>query len=76
MTVVKATAKGQVVIPAEVRKKYNIVKGTKVKVEDRDGEIVVKPLLADAVREARGLYKSGKSALKALAEDRQKEAQD
>jgi AbrB family looped-hinge helix DNA binding protein len=74
MTIVKATVKGQVVIPANLRIKYHITKGTKVKVIDRDGEIVIKPLLKDPVKEARGIFKGGKSALRTLLSERLKEA--
>lgn len=74
MTIVKTTAKGQVVIPIEVRKKYSIVKGTKVRIEEKNGEIVIKPLLTNPIKEAKGLFKAGNSALKALIEDRQGEA--
>jgi AbrB family looped-hinge helix DNA binding protein len=74
MAIVKATAKGQIVIPAKLRKKYHIIKGTKVKIEERNGEIVVKPLLANPIRDACGLFKRGKSALEALLSDRKEEA--
>ncbi|MEW6188571.1 MAG: AbrB/MazE/SpoVT family DNA-binding domain-containing protein [Actinomycetota bacterium] len=74
MAIVKATAKGQIVIPANLRKKYNIIKGTKVKIEDRNGEIVVKPLLRNPIRDARGMFQGGKSALKVLLSDRKEEA--
>jgi len=76
MTIVRTTAKGQVVIPVEVRKKYHIVKGTKVKIEEKNGEIVIKPLLANPVKEAKGLFKAGNSALKVLIKDRQSEAKE
>jgi len=45
MSIVKATIKGQVVIPAEIRRKYHITKGTKVIIIDKDGEIILKPFL-------------------------------
>ena len=70
MAIVKTTIKGQVVIPAEIRKKYHINPGTEVVIIDRDGEILLKPLLKDPVKEARGSYKGGDSALKALLKDR------
>lgn len=74
MSIVKATAKGQVVIPANIREKYHISKGTKVKIEDKNGQIIVKPLLNDPVKNARGIFEGGKSALKFLLEDRAEEA--
>lgn len=74
MTIVRTTIKGQVVIPAEIRKKYHISKGTRVIVFDKDGDIILKPLLKEPVKEARGRFRIGASALKALVEDRKEEA--
>lgn len=74
MTVVRTTIKGQVVIPAGIRKKYHISKGTKLVVFDKDGEIILKLLLKEPVKEARGRFRTGASALKALIEDRKEEA--
>ncbi|MBI3398869.1 MAG: AbrB/MazE/SpoVT family DNA-binding domain-containing protein [Deltaproteobacteria bacterium] len=74
MTIVRTTIKGQVVIPAEIRKKYHISKGTRVIVLDKDGDIILKPLLKEPVKEARGRFRTGASALKALVEDRKEEA--
>ncbi|MEK6693629.1 MAG: AbrB/MazE/SpoVT family DNA-binding domain-containing protein [Nitrospirota bacterium] len=72
--VVKTTVKGQVVIPVEIRRKYHISRGTKVIIIDKDGEIILKPLLKNPVKEARGRFKQGHSALKSLIEDRKEEA--
>ncbi|MBI5234398.1 MAG: AbrB/MazE/SpoVT family DNA-binding domain-containing protein [Deltaproteobacteria bacterium] len=74
MTIVKATGKGQVIIPAEIRKKYNILKGTNVVILEREGEIIVKPAFREPVKEARGMFKKGASALKALMADRREES--
>jgi AbrB family looped-hinge helix DNA binding protein len=76
MPVVKATEKGQVVIPAEIRKKYHISKGTRVIILDKDGEIVMKPLFAEPVKEAKGIFKKGASALEVLIRDRREEAKN
>jgi AbrB family looped-hinge helix DNA binding protein len=38
------TTKGQIVIPSRIRRKYNIKKGTKLYVEERKDEIVLKPI--------------------------------
>jgi AbrB family looped-hinge helix DNA binding protein len=74
MEIVKTTIKGQVVIPAELRKKYGITRGTRVMVMEREGEIVLKPLLSNPIKEARGMFKGGESALKTLLADREEEA--
>jgi AbrB family looped-hinge helix DNA binding protein len=74
MIVTSATEKGQVVIPADIRKKHNIAKGTKVAIFERDNEIILKPLLKKPIKDARGLFKKGNSALKVLIQDRKEEA--
>jgi AbrB family looped-hinge helix DNA binding protein len=76
MTIVKATGKGQVVIPAKIRKRYHITKGTKVIIFDKDDQIILKPVLNDPVKEARGIFKKGASALKVLMDDRREDAKN
>lgn len=44
MVVVTVSSKGQVVIPQEVRKKLNLVKGTRVQIEVREGIVELRPL--------------------------------
>jgi len=74
MTIVTATEKGQVVIPADIRKKHRIVKGTKLAIFEKDDEIVIRLLFKEPVKEARGFFKEGKSALQTLVKDRREEA--
>jgi AbrB family looped-hinge helix DNA binding protein len=52
------TAKGNLVIPARLRRRYNIKKGTMVSfVEDR-GRIIVQPITREFIRGLRGAFKS------------------
>jgi len=44
MTTAVVTTKGQIVIPSPIRKHLNIKKGTMCHIEERGGEIVLKPL--------------------------------
>lgn len=74
MTIVTTTEKGQVVIPADIRKRHNIAKGTKLAIFEKDNEIVIRPLFREPVKDARGFFKKGKSALQALMNDRKEEA--
>jgi AbrB family looped-hinge helix DNA binding protein len=76
MTVSTATPKGQVVIPAELRRKYKIEAGTKVSIADGDGYIVVRPLGHVRAGESFGVLKrfTGRSTLKALKHERDREA--
>jgi AbrB family looped-hinge helix DNA binding protein len=75
MTISKATIKGQVIIPAQLRKKFNIQKGTRLAIMEGEGQvIVIKPLPDDPVAASRGMLKGKSSLTKALLKDRQEEA--
>ncbi|MCJ7545328.1 MAG: AbrB/MazE/SpoVT family DNA-binding domain-containing protein [Deltaproteobacteria bacterium] len=70
------TVKGQVVIPAKIRHRLGIKKGTKFYVEDREGEIILRPLNKEYFQKMSGILKGG-GLVKALeetrAEDRKRE---
>lgn len=73
--IARATIKGQVVIPAELRKKYNIKKGSKVNIYEGEGNvIIIKPLPEDPIEASKGMLKGKTSLLKALLKDREDEA--
>ena len=44
MTIVKATAKGQILIPAPIRKKRSIGKGTPLRISREGNRILVEPV--------------------------------
>lgn len=67
------TKKGQIVIPAKLRKKYGIEAGTTIHVKDEDGKIVLTPITREYIRSLRGIIKpkkGQKSALEMLEEER------
>ena len=70
MPIVRVSSKGQIVIPAQLRKKYKIDKGIQLNVLDGDGEIILRPILHDAVQQARGLFRGGVSSLQELVKER------
>ena len=76
MTLSTATPKGQIVIPAELRRKYNIEPGSKVSIADGDGCIIVRSLGHVRAGESYGALKrfAGRSTLKALRDERRREA--
>ena len=58
MAIARATIKGHVVIPAELRKKYKIKKGSRVSIcEGEGGIIIIKPLPEDPIGYAKGMLK-------------------
>jgi AbrB family looped-hinge helix DNA binding protein len=67
-----ATIKGQIVIPASLRRKYGIKNGTKIIVIDNGESITLKPVTEQYLKNLQGSLK-GKGALKVLVEERQKD---
>lgn len=76
MDVVKATVKGQILIPVSLRKKYQIERGTPLRVYDKRNRIIVEPVIGDPVEEGRGILKTKGKVLKALIRDRKREAKE
>ncbi len=70
MAIATISAKGWVVIPQEIRKRYGLKKGDKVHIIDYAGRIAIVPALKDPVRQARGMLRGGPSLTKALLEER------
>ena len=67
-----ATVKGQIVIPAMLRRKYGIKNGTKIIVTDVGNAIVLKPVTEQYLRILQGSLK-GKGGLKTLMDERRKD---
>ncbi|MCL4273435.1 MAG: AbrB/MazE/SpoVT family DNA-binding domain-containing protein [Anaerolineales bacterium] len=67
-----ATVKGQIVIPATLRRKYGIKDGTKIIITDIGDAIVLKPVTEQYLRNLQGSLK-GKGGLKVLLEERAKD---
>ena len=63
------TSKGQVVIPAELRKKYGITPGTRFEVLDDGNQIILRPITPEFIHSLRGYLKDA-GALKVLEEER------
>ena len=80
-TETRATEKGQIVIPAPLRKKYGIKKGTRIQIYEQGDQIVLNPLSPEVIRaklqKLRGIVKGGPSLTKELeaerARDKEKE---
>jgi len=66
------TERGQTVIPAEIRKRYKLKKGTKLVWLDNGKTITVIPIPDDPVEALRGSGK-GKGLLAKLLEERKKD---
>lgn len=70
MPTAKVSIKGWVVIPQEIRKRYDIRPGDTVHIVDYAGRITIVPAAKDPVSAARGMLKGGPSLSDALLEER------
>lgn len=67
------TTKGQMVIPARLRRRFGIKKGTVVALSEDDGKIILQPMTRDFIHRLRGSLKEGPSALGILLSERKRE---
>jgi len=70
MYTITVTQKGQVVIPAGLRKKLNIKKGTKLLVKEEENGIFMSPADTDNISKMRGALKSDESMTGYLLRER------
>ena len=70
MATVKTLSKGQVVIPADIRKKYHIEHGSELQILEYEGIIYLIPPVKDPVRAACGILPSKPSLSEKLLKER------
>lgn len=71
------TSKGQLVVPAKLRRRYGIKPGTKVCFVERENEILFQPVTKEYIRSVCGMLKSETPVthelLKVRARDKERE---
>ena len=67
------TTKVQLVIPARLRRRFGIKKGTMVTFVEDNGRIIVQPVTRDFIRSLRGSLKGEPSALRGLLDARKRD---
>lgn len=71
------SAKGWIVIPAPLRRRYHIEPGQEIRIVDYGGVLGLVPALEDPVREGRGILadrsSGGRPLTRALLEERRRE---
>ena len=70
---VTVSEKGWVVIPAELRKKYNLHPGAEVSIVDYGGVLALVPTLTKPVRQAAGMLKGRRSLTRTLLAEHRRE---
>ena len=68
------TTKGQIVIPAEARRKLGIREGTRIQIEldEKNRRLILTPITREYIRSLHGKYK-GLGLLETLMEDKKRE---
>jgi AbrB family looped-hinge helix DNA binding protein len=67
------STKGQLVIPAEMRKSLAIRPGSRIAVTLRGSQIILEPVSERLVEETRGFFRGGPSLTAALREQRRRD---
>ena len=64
------TTKGQIVIPSRIRKKYKIKKGTRLFIEEKQEEFVLRPINEEYYEKLAGVLPTKGKLTKALLTER------
>ncbi len=67
------TSKGQIVVPARLRRRYGLKPGVKVYFIERNDEILFQPLTKETIRSVHGMLVSETSVTKELLKERAKD---
>jgi len=67
------TVKGQIVIPAKIRKKFGIKKGTKIAFIEQNNKLIIQPLDKSYFESLAGMLGTEGDMLKSLMEDKKQE---
>jgi len=73
MTTTTVTTKGQIVIPSKIRRKHNIKRGTKLYIEERGDELILKAVTPAYFEKIAGVLQTKGKLSKALLEERSKD---
>jgi len=76
MATVKTLSKGQIVIPAELRRRYNIEPGTELQIMEYGGIIYLIPPVEDPIATACGLLPPKPSLSERLLRERKGEFEE
>lgn len=67
------TSKGQIVVPAKLRRRHGLKPGTKVYFIERDGEILFQPVTREYLKSVHGMLISETSTTEELLKERTKD---
>jgi AbrB family looped-hinge helix DNA binding protein len=70
---IKLSSRGQLVIPAEMRRLLDLERGTRFEVTVDDGQILLTPIRDEEWRSLRGMLEEGPSLTEELNDERRRE---
>jgi len=73
METARVTSKGQLVVPAAIRRRYHIKPGTRIVFIEENGRLIMQPVTRAYIESFHGIFKlkpGEKSAVQELLEDR------
>ena len=73
MTTTVVTTKGQIVIPSKIRQRLHIKRGTKLYIEERGEELIIKPVTPAYFEKIAGVLQTKGKLSKTLLENRAKD---
>jgi AbrB family looped-hinge helix DNA binding protein len=73
MTTTVVTTKGQIVIPSKIRHRLKIKKGTKLYIEERGNELILKPVTPEYFEKIAGILPTKGKLSKAILKERLKD---
>ena len=73
MTTLTISKKGWVVIPSELRKKYQLMPGTKVQIVDYGNVLTIVPVPKNPIEHGAGMLKGTDSLSEAMVEEHRQE---
>lgn len=73
MDTARVTTKGQLVVPARLRRKYGIKPGTEVNFIERDDQILFQPVTKEYIRSVRGMLRSSDDVASELLRERRRD---
>ena len=73
MIMATVTAKGQIVIPSEIRQRLKIKRGTKLCIVEKGDQIILQPLTGEYFEKMAGILNTKGKLTKAILNERKKE---
>jgi AbrB family looped-hinge helix DNA binding protein len=73
MTTTVVTTKGQIVIPSKIRRKLNIKRGTKLYIEEKGDELIIKPVTSKYFEKIAGVLETRGKLSRTLVDERRRD---